>query len=103
MQKTFNLSLVLFLMMTGAVLTTAEEGPDGSDEAVVHLTIERLDAAPRDPDLLGQTTEESDAMISTLQERLMQGRQHPQAGPPFEVVDVSPDVLVPRNHLDKPC
>lgn len=96
-QKTFSSSLVLTLMMAGALLATAEEGPGGSDDTVVHLTIDRLDAAPRDQELLGQTTEESDAMISTLQERLMQGRQHPQAGPPFEVVDVSPDVLVPRN------
>lgn len=100
--KTLELSLVLTLMMAGAVPATAEESPVPPDEAVVHTTIERLDAAPRDPDLLGETTEESDATISALQERLMQGRQHPQAGPPFEVVNVGPDVLVPRNPSTDP-
>lgn len=101
-QRTFVPALALTLMMAGTGFGTAEEALAGPDETVIHLTIKRLDATPRDPDLLGQTTEESDAMVSSLQERLMQGRQHPQAGPPFEGLNISPDLLVPGNPPTNP-
>ena len=100
--KTVYLPLALIVMMAGLVPAAAQDVPPEPAEVVIHTTIDRLDAAPRDPELLGQTTQESEAMISALQERLMQGRQHPQAGPPFEVVDVDPHVLVPRNPPTNP-
>ncbi len=94
--------LSVFVAIGGVQVFAAENVPSVPEEAVIHTTVDRLDAEPLDPEALGETTAESDAMVGRLQERLMQGRQHPQAGPPFETLDVPAQALVPRNPPTNP-
>ncbi len=95
-QKTFNLSLVLILMMAGLALAAAENTPAPAEDTVIRTTVERIDAA-RDPELLGETTPESELRIAELEARLMEGRQHPKPSAPMETVDLDPSVLLPLN------
>jgi hypothetical protein len=90
----------LMVMPVGAAV--ADEPVTGAARAVLHTTVERIAAEPRDPELLGGTTPESDARVAELQARLMQARQHPEAGPPFETLAVSPGRLIPRNPATDP-
>jgi len=97
MMQRFQVLLVVTIVVCMAFPTTAEEEQPVITNKVIHTTVDRLDAEPLDPELLGQVTPESEARIAELQDRLMQGHQHPQAGPPFETVDVPAELLVPRN------
>ena len=96
-QKNTALLLILTLAMAGLVVAADEENPAPPVGAVIHTTVDRVDATPRDPELLGQATSEGEMRVAELQARLMEGRQHPKPGAPMEIIDLDPSILVPLN------
>jgi hypothetical protein len=68
-----------------------------ADEAVIHTTVDRLEAVARAESELRNQSDHDIAWIAELQDRLMQGRQHPKPGPPFVHIDLEPTALVPLN------
>jgi len=96
-QKRRISALVLFVTIAGWMPASAQDSPPELVEVVIHTTVDRLDTAPRDPELLGETTSESEARIAELHARLMEGSQHPKPGAPIETITFDPSVLVPLN------
>ncbi len=93
---------IMPLMIISIGAAAGDEPDRQTAETVLHTTVDKVAAEPRDPELLGGTTPDSDARIAELQERLMEARQHPEAGPPFDTVEVPADRLVPHNPATDP-
>lgn len=104
MKSIRSLSIVLLIVsIAGPASVLATDTPPEPEEAVIHTTVDRLDATPRVEDEIGETTAESDVRVGELQDRLMQGRQHPKQGPPFETIEIDPASLVPLNPPTNPA
>jgi hypothetical protein len=101
MSRTALISLATMIVSSGVAVADGEPEAVRPD-AVVRVAVDRVEAPPRDPALLGEPTVESETRIAELQRKLMEARQHPKAGPPFESVDVPSTLLVPRNPATDP-
>jgi len=102
--KTTSFAISVMFVVSVFVVTTgvAEDGSSGPDEQVIHTTVPRLDAVAVGEAELDETTEASDALVALRQERLLHGRQHPEAGPPFEVTEVDPATVRPHTPATDP-
>lgn len=96
---------VLFLVtvfLSFGLVYAAEDAPELRDDQVIHTTVQRVSGEPRSLEELGEITAENEAHIAELQDRLMQCRQHPEEGPPFENLVVPQEDLVPHNPPTSP-
>lgn len=93
------LGLVSF---AAAAVSGARDAQPEPVEAVIHTSVARVDAVPLEERAIGEPTDASDALVAARQERLLHGRQHPEAGPPFELVPVDPAAVRPLSPASAP-
>ena len=87
MQQKYLVAMIIAGFVWAGVAVASDEA-DRHPETIIHVTVDRVGSAPLAPEALGEITEESNRRIAELQARLMEARQHPEAGPPFEYGEV---------------